>query len=191
MRTFLLVLGCLVACFSTAQAESWYVKGSAGANFIDGGDKFDIEPGYFVGGSLGYRFSRFFRLEGEGAYRRNELNKIVLESVELPTNSSIRTWTAMGNAFIDLPLCSFIFPYIGGGVGAIWVRSAGEFHTPDNPDLYALRYRIADNRFGYQGIGGLGLALGESGAITVDYRYLNGEDTRANHTIGMSLLVQF
>lgn len=191
MRKFLCVISCMMACFSTAQAGSWYVRGSGGANFIDGGENFDIAPGYYVGGSLGYRFSRFFRLEGEGAYRHNKLNKLVVETVEIPVNAPLRTWSAMGNAFVDLPCCSFLFPYIGGGVGALWIRSADEFPVQSGSNTYLLRYRIADNRFGYQGIAGLGVPFGQWGAITADYRYLNGEDTRANHTVGMSLILQF
>lgn len=103
----------------------------------------------------------------------------------------IRTWTAMGNAFVDLPCHSFLFPFIGGGIGALWVNSTGKIFVGNEIEGYVLKCKIADHCFAYQGIAGLGVPLGQWGALTVDYRYLNGEDSPANHSVGMSLMCQF
>lgn len=195
MRQFLFLLSCLVVYFSTAHAGSWYVKASGGANFIENGKDFDTDVGDFIGGSLGYRFSRFVRLEAEGVYRHNNLTDIVVENEKLTFFTPIKTWTAMSNVFVDFPCCSFVFPYVGGGAGALWARGINRIKMTvvynQDLDFEVLTCKIAGDCFAYQGIAGMGVPLGQWGALTVEYRYLNGMEIRTNHGVGMSLMCQF
>lgn len=203
-KKFLFFLGCLMTSFSTIQAGQWYVKGAGGVNFIEketveinsSGYRVEvaINPGYYVAGFLGYRLSKFFRLETEGAYRNNIFNKFIFnEEFELPFNSPIHTWGAMGNAFMDFPCAEILFPYLGGGIGAQWVRSRGTCLAQDieSNEIHQFEYQIRHNGFAYQGIVGIGVELGIKGGLTIDYRYLNGVDTKANHTLAMSFIHHF
>lgn len=191
MRKFLLILGCLLPYASSVEAGLWYIKGSGGVNFINAEGSAEINPGYYVAGSLGYRFSPFFRIEAEGAYRHNNLHKLIYDTLEIPFDTPIHTSAAMGNLFLDFPCFEVLFPYIGGGIGAQWVRSHGTCYAEDEDNIYVLKYRIKHNGFAYQVIAGIGVELGIRNKLIVDYRYLNGVDALANHTLAMSLMHDF
>lgn len=118
--------------------------------------KYDDGWGAFA--AAGYQFD-FFRLEGEAAYRRNDIDDIA----ELEVDGKTEAMSAMLNGYLDFAKLPFR-PFIGVGAGAARVEAdldeVGDEH---------------DTVFAYQGIAGLSfgeLPLG----FDVGYRYFATED---------------
>lgn len=87
----------------------------------------DYRMGFGIAGTLGYRFSPYFRAEAELAYRRAKLEEINGRDSALfltagQTGHPIRESHAMMlNGFFDLDNSSFFTPYVGGGVGVSYI----------------------------------------------------------------------
>ncbi len=111
-----------------------YIGAGAGYNLPEnaplasGGE---LEPhGGFVGvGSAGYALGNGFRFELEGNFRHADLGRT---TSAFSTSGSLQTYGVMVNALFDMDVgASWIYPYIGGGVGYAWSNlSARSAFTP-------------------------------------------------------------
>ncbi len=138
MKNFLFLLTAFIALTATQVRadECLYAGVFGGANWLDvsksghrndsrGGAKADFDVGYLIGGSIGYRWCGGLRLEGEIAYRSNEIKNAHFrriwsdsssERVKLKGHSHVTTY--MANVLYDWPFeCSPFKVYVGGGIG--------------------------------------------------------------------------
>lgn len=132
------------------QASGWYLRGDVGysfnklrgAHYYQGGpggyladfETAKIKDSYLVGAGVGYQFNNYFRSDltfdymGKSDFRGStsgfcgggpQGNQTRCVSTDL---SSLRAYTLMANAYVDLGTYGRITPYVGGGVGASYVK---------------------------------------------------------------------
>lgn len=167
MKRFAALIGAaMLACTAgAAQAQNWYVGGYGGLNFTHDGDAnvnervtYDIGVGF--GGILGYAMGNGLRLEGEIAYRWNDIDTID----GVPSGAELSSWAFMGNALYDINTQTSLTPHIGGGLGI--ARATVE--------TGGLEFR--DTVLAAQFIAGADYNVAPDLTLTVDYRLFFTED---------------
>jgi len=149
-----------------AQAiDGWYgrvdvgysIDGQVDLSAFDGEEEIsgtaDLDNDWMADAGIGYAFQNGFRLEGEIAYRTND--------VGAPATGSVDAWSAMLNGFYDFNRGGSIQPYIGAGIGYARV-------TPDGTD--------DDSNVAFQGLAGLGFAVSDRLMFDIGYRYFRVND---------------
>ena len=159
------------------------------------GIKLDFDTGYALSGALGYRFANGFRVEGEVAYRRNNVDKVSLtvSGVGLPgdVDDHLTNLGFMVNAYQDLQTESGVIPYLGIGLGFNRVGMG----AIDSMYLSADH----DTVFAYAAMAGVSVPVAESTSLSVEYKYLGTEDPcldetdfeYESHTFGAKLSYSF
>ncbi len=137
--------------------------------------------GGFAGlGSIGYGFGNGWRLEAEGSARLNKLGH--LNGTAFPTSSSgsLNTYALMANAFYDLDVRSpWIYPYIGGGIGAAWNTASSLQASSSNP-LFGFNSSNSAAGFAVQAIAGVSFPVYNTPGLsfTAEYRLFSMPITR-------------
>ena len=165
-----LVFICIAQLGSSAFAQNTnqggYISGHIGGNsrpdaqttiFGFGPGDLTFDPGFVLGGAIGYDFGNNVRLEGEIAYRSNDVDGVVGGSWNFSGLSF------MGNGYYDINLNSPLKPYLGGGVGFALFRSEIEVFGATSGD--------DDTLLAYQLMAGLGYDINPKATITLGYRY--------------------
>ena len=139
---------------------------------------FESVRGPVLGAAIGYGFSNNFRLEGEIAYQKNDLDKTNSKDgdIELYGNSS--STTLLLNGYYDFKNRSAFTPFIGGGIGIATVK-VNNF-GPGNID-------DKDGAPAYQATAGIGYALSRQITLELRYRYfwtsdLTFDDAKATYS---------
>jgi outer membrane protein OmpA-like peptidoglycan-associated protein/opacity protein-like surface antigen len=122
--------------------------------------------------SLGYGFSNGLRIEAEGSFRENSLDRAtVFGAVASQIGGHARSYGAMGNVLYDFNTPGWsVTPYLGLGLGYVWHEYDGLRGT-----FGRVRAGIddTDGSFAYQAMAGLSMDLGIAGlALTAEYRFL-------------------
>jgi len=148
--------------------EGWYARVDAGYSVdgalkVSGGD-LDFDNDWSGHAGLGYAFQNGFRLEGEGAYRQNDLSDIA---------GDVNATAAMANLYYDFNRDGAIQPYVGVGVGVAKIdvngAAAGLVSFDDNDTVAA-----------YQGMAGVAIPLSERLDLDVGYRYFKAPEGSFN-----------
>jgi outer membrane protein OmpA-like peptidoglycan-associated protein len=176
----------IIAAASTASAQDTrpreqdivmprglYLGFGGGANFMEDNDvrfgavdsktKYDVGPSGLA--SIGYGFPFGLRLELEGGYRSNGVDKVDGASGD----GSMEIGSAMLNAIYDVPLPTFgipVIPHVGAGVGYahLWNRS-----LPHGPGGATVKGQ--DDTIAFQGIAGVDYVVTPQLVAGLDYRY--------------------
>ncbi|WP_185961296.1 OmpA family protein [Telmatospirillum sp. J64-1] len=160
----------------------WYMGAQWGANWLreqdlrtPAGDlSTDYDLGWGVLGQVGYDFGPLgfgrLRSEGELGWRQNGVDKLEGTSA----SGDINALSLMANLYYDIPTGTALTPYIGAGLGGVYVDVDGV----STPTLGPANHNSW--KLGYQGIAGLAYALNENLSIKGDYRYFATEDVRFN-----------
>jgi len=91
------------------------------SSFAGSGFQLERNGGFAGLGSLGYAFGNGFRLELEGNYRQSGLNGLSGSTTSTSGSGSLNSYGLMGNVLFDMDIGrSWLYPYIGGGVGYGW-----------------------------------------------------------------------
>jgi OmpA-OmpF porin, OOP family len=129
-----------------------------------------FKTGFNAGARAGYQWGPW-RLEGEFAYRRNDVrgeHDVSAHPLSGPPHSITgdrHAYAEMANLIYDVALAWPVTPHIGGGIGAAQVgRNV-------NPGGGLLGEHSSDTVFAYQGIAGLRYLITPSVAFDLDYRY--------------------
>lgn len=191
-----------------AQGNSWYASILGGANFISGGDvegtaivpgavgpfSIDVDPGFVVGGAMGYTFPFGLSVEGELAFRRNGVdtlfdpkNNIGLGAPLVVVDGSIYTFSVMANAIYGFDLGNKflggkVTPFLGFGIGLALVTA----------DVSATAIGISgsvtddsDLAFAYQLIVGASYALTPKISVAAEYRLFGLTGTSFDGNVGV------
>jgi opacity protein-like surface antigen len=146
--------------------NTWLAEASVGCSF--GGSR-----GWRIEGVLGYHGKR--DLIGEPGYFEVTNPGPVVDpyggSAD-PMHSSIKTYTAMINAYRDLGNFGGFVPYVGAGVGIAYNMMDGVYFT-GNPNLTNTIHGKNDISLAWALMAGVGYQLSERTIIDVGYRYLN------------------
>lgn len=200
-KIFLVVISMFVTASAFANLFSChniYIDGFGGLNFLqsqkENGMKVKLNTGYAVGGALGYRFSRFFRIEGEAAYRLNTFDEVVVQNMHFSASGDFKKVTAMANGIVELPFFGNWFtPYCGIGFGKGWDKQNFTLDPITTSEGTFVFEEIVsrDRGFVYQGIVGVTHCVGPNLQAGLEYRFLDGSCTQANHTANLNLRIYF
>ena len=133
--------------------------------------------GVAVVGSLGWGFGNGLRLEMEGHFRQNDVEKISGFAGAQGANRADgyqRIYGFMANALYDfeIPGLPWVTPYIGGGIGYAWREWSG-VSSATGAFSGVIRSAGTEAGIAWQAIGGAALPIpGVPGlAATMEYRY--------------------
>ncbi len=130
-------------------------------------DTLSTDPGLGLAAVAGYRTGTGLRLEGELAYRRNDLDQISLEGLgTAAVNGDVTALAVMGNLLYDFATGVAVTPYLGLGLG--FARIA-----VDSMDLGA---DDSDTVFAYQLKAGLSVPVSPTLALVGGYTYFATSD---------------
>lgn len=172
---------CEVPCCSST---NFYVKGTAGSNWLDSKYGTDYNTGYLLSGAVGYRFCFGARLEGEYAYRNNNFKHFYYS-----VNARMRSSALMVNAIYDIPLASCmdtcgITPFIGAGIGCDFYRFS--------LNTYNYSESAKANRFAWQILAGLDYPLNDCLDATVEYKFNKATSTNLyNNSLAFGVTYKF
>ena len=144
-------------------------------------NRLSYSTGYVGLGSIGWGFGNGVRLEVEGSYRSNDVNKGAF-FLGLKPSGQEEKYGAMGNVLFDLDIGSpYVFPYLGAGAGWQWAhqQSTVSSTTPSflpgiAPAMFTRHLGGTQGSFAYQAIAGAAFPIpGVVGlSATAEYRYL-------------------
>lgn len=171
----------ILAAISAPSAEAiegWYGRVDAGYS-VDGeiedlGVDFDLEEDWMADVGVGYAMTNGFRLEGELAYRNNDVD-IIDEEAEV--------WSAMANLFYDFNRGGGFEPYVGVGLGYASIDFLGD----------------DDENWAWQATAGVGIPINDRVTFDVGYRYFQipefdvggGDSEYTNQAVTLGLRFQF
>ncbi|HSW11701.1 MAG TPA: OmpA family protein [Solimonas sp.] len=127
-----------------------------------------FDGGLGVEGAIGYLFDGGFRPELALSYAESDIDEISVQTNSGTASSSpdgkLMSYRAMANAWFDMDFGSAFVPYIGAGAG-----------------FQKAKLDIADSSgessgFVYQAGAGLGFLVNDKTTLSVDYRYIVGDD---------------
>lgn len=183
--------------------SGWYIRADAGYAFsseTDGsfrsydahtnqyGDDFryssiKLDDSYSVGAGVGYRFAEHFRTDLAVDYYNFDVKGSSAcaysygGDCRFNDTSDADIWTAMANAYVDLPYFGPITPYFGAGIGFANV-SYGDMKNEvcsnvcGDPNNYVGVHQGEDSwRFATALMAGASIDLTHSLALDVGYRY--------------------
>lgn len=169
----MVVAAVFMATSAQAADGKLYFSASGGLSLTDDldfpGINISFDPGYNIGGALGYDLGQF-RVEGEIRYSSVDLDEV--NGIPSTISADLSAFTFMANGYYDHEINnSPLTPYLGLGIG--WVNSeldAGALGSSDEDD------------FGYQFMVGLGFDITPDAMLTAEYRYLGIADSDAPDT---------
>ncbi len=145
-----------------------------------GGDDEDSNFGFGLAFGNDFSFSTSYpvRLEAEYIYHGdNSFSKgpSLIDGTRVAKQSyNVKAHTLMVNAFYDINLDTFLTPYIGGGLGASYLKSSYKAHSQvgANPSMGASASGNTWN-FAWNIGGGVSYAFDNTMALDVGYRYFD------------------
>lgn len=159
--------------------DGWYSSLFGGYAYIPGNvstthndiiyNNVNYRPGYFGGGSLGYK-SRPLRYEAEVTYFNANLKQF--SQNDIPQNDVggyNNAISGMANVYYDFPgILTCLEPFLGVGIGYAWINANLNNLSATDPS----RFRITSSAFAYQGMAGISYNFAENYSIYTNYRYL-------------------
>ncbi|MGH7154208.1 MAG: OmpA family protein [Acetobacteraceae bacterium] len=125
-------------------------------------------------GSIGWGFGNGLRLEVEGNFLRNSIDKLGRTPFPTSADGHISRYGVLANALFDLDIGNrYIFPYLGVGAGYMWTNFDGGFTQPGGP--FSFNSSETTGRFAWQAIVGLSFPVPNMPglSITADYRFMD------------------
>lgn len=153
-------------------------------------DDFSLKGGANYGVGVGYRFNEMLRTDLTLDYFRAGMNgrtpcpsyiksgkglNPVEDNCSYEDNSTANVWTAMANAYVDLPkIGNVLTPYLGAGIGAAYVKYDNwNTHEVCAGCDYASEKEGLDSwRFAMGLMAGVSYDLTDQLKLDVGYRYL-------------------
>ena len=172
MKRFVLVLAMVLFVAPIAYADGFYVSINGGissladSDIYDGYDRGEIsyDAGFTVLGSIGYALQNV-RLEIEGGYRKNDIDKAVVYGIGSgPIPGEIESKSIMGNFIYEFLPDKQVRPFVGGGIGIAKLEAQ------------IANYYMDDTVFAGQFILGIGFMVDKNVSLTVQYRAFVTED---------------
>lgn len=211
-NTVLIFASFLIFCSANAQPEEWcdqnfccyqdnsnchdrnfYATISGGVNFLQNtrinGNKTTYQTGYIVGGAFGYHWCNGFSVEGEYAYRKNNISNIHFFQQGSSKSGHLHTSSLMANLLWNMPLSSWgmtwcgIQPYIGAGIG--YDRQC--MHSSNSRVVFNQKW----NHFSWQVMAGLSYPIFCDTDLIFDYKFHQGGCDFNNHAFVIGLTYRF
>lgn len=129
---------------AVASATGWYLRGDVGyafndlrgARYFQGSndnlvsfDKADIDDSWTLGGGVGYQVTDYFRTDLTFDYMfDSDFHGSTSGSCGVSTActsrdvASMRAYSLLANAYVDLGTYGYVTPYVGAGIGGTYVK---------------------------------------------------------------------
>jgi opacity protein-like surface antigen len=178
LRHVLPITALLVSGPALAQPDTgFYLEGNLGYSLPDSVDvsvdrvdgELELDDAFVFGGAAGYKFP-WFRLEANVSYRRNDVDKVKAGGADTGGDGDVESLVGLVNAYLDLDLDLPVRPFVGGGIGAAYLKVDAGDNSPIDVDDDA-------GAFAWNLLAGVGYDVTESVALTATYRYLRLEGT--------------
>ena len=174
----------------------WYARIDGGyrANNLSNGQALGIpfatteyQNSGTIGGGVGYKWNWF---RGDITFDYGNAPKFVGNTyasplVNAPFNvtAKLATYTTLANAYIDMGTWWGFTPYVGGGIGATYLKPTGFALTDTTGTTYSTIGTGAKWTFSWAAMAGVSYAFSPAFLIDASYRYLSlGE---ARNTVSM------
>jgi len=164
----LMIASVFMATSAQAANGKVYFSVNAGLTLTDDMDvpglNLSFDPGYNVGGAVGYDFGKF-RAEGEITYRSSDLD--TANGAAVTVDSDVSALSFMANGYYDHEMGnSPLTPYVGFGMGVV------------DSDLNVTGTSVgSETNFAYQFMLGLGYGITPNVVMTGGYRYFGVADS--------------
>ncbi|WP_319525710.1 outer membrane beta-barrel protein [uncultured Desulfosarcina sp.] len=183
---FVAVLICLMVLagnYSIASAtEGLYIGIQGGINNMDDTKTKDSEgemdSGYAISGFVGYDFG-YFRVEGEVAYRENDIDKITILGFDTVSSGDVTAASFILNGYLDVQNRTPFTPYIGAGIGCNYFEYNG---TAIYHSLTTIKYDDSETVLAYQLSAGITWDVTKALALDLSYKYLKSDDIEVSGT---------
>lgn len=160
-------LGCLIPGDVTGGG------GGTSEFLFDGGTAFSL--------AVGRQFRNGVRSDLSLDWLRNDIDAVrAADGTETGSDTDLDAVGLLLNLWYDFALGRNFMPYVGGGMGARWLELTGGNGGS-----------VDDTVFGYQLGAGLGWALSDRLALSLDYRYMDGDDPQFKADDGATLDSEF
>jgi hypothetical protein len=154
--------------FAMYKPEGYTVRVFGGYNSVKmsghPSSKVKISNGEILGGAIGYRFSPTVRIEGEIAYRQNEVHSMRLhgktKNLIVPLKGDIISVSYIGHMMFEPNLFWLFRPYFGAGLGAVCENGDWQVVVIED-SLWIDIVPYERTAFAYQLTGGLRLPVGQ------------------------------
>jgi OmpA-OmpF porin, OOP family len=167
--------------------QGLYVGGGIGANLaqdprVSAGTVFggmshiQESPGAVGEASIGYGLGWGPRIELEGDFARNSIQKLSGTTFPTKADGSVRTWGVMLNALYDFDLGAlgfpWVYPYVGAGAGYQWTNLHNASFTGTG---FRFGTDWTSGAFAMQGIIGAAMPIQSVPGLsaTLDYRFMD------------------
>ncbi len=168
------------AGLNLSQTTALEARSTLGAQFDSFGvgrrGNIGFEPGWVALGALGWGFGNGWRVEVEGNYRENDVDRMsgfAGTGIGGDASGTQRIYGVMGNALYDfrLPWFAWAQPYIGVGLGYTWRQWSS---VATNTNAGQLTTSGTGGNFTWQAILGTSIPVQAVPglAMTAEYRYL-------------------
>jgi outer membrane protein OmpA-like peptidoglycan-associated protein len=146
-----------------------------------GSRNLNLDGGIIGVGSIGYGLGNGLRLEIEGAYRKNQFNRLKGGARNVGAGGDEMKYSGMFNVLYDFDLSSMglpipLMPYVGVGAGYTWAqdKNARLYGTGVGIGPFQYRSNDADGAFSYQAIIGTAVPIAAVPglALTFEYRFM-------------------
>lgn len=165
------------ASASSSGVESYklYVKLGGGYNHTNRSE-YTVRQATFTDsagatGAIGLQLNENFRVEGEMAYRTNQVDyfKNANGTYASASGGDISSMAFMANGYYDFSTDSGIKPYIGAGIGMAQVDAEFE-------NFGAVLESTSEVLFAYQGIVGSNFEISDNFGLFLEYKYFATSD---------------
>jgi opacity protein-like surface antigen len=162
-------------------------------------DQIDLKDTFFIGGGFGYQWNSWLRFDATAEYRADVKFKAAGSYVNFPAPALGRAFdlydgdhsaiVVMANGYIDLGTWMCLTPFIGGGIGAAYHRTAALSDIGINSDglgASAFGYAQTDRTnwsLAWQLTAGVAYSVNNNFKVEMAYRYLNMGDAQTAEII--------
>jgi outer membrane protein OmpA-like peptidoglycan-associated protein len=179
----------LLAAAPAHADDGWYFSAGTGINYVPdlkvsntlakaNPAKVESGLGMTITGAGGYAFGPV-RVEGEFGWRNNGIDKVTTPALGKASGTGeLEPLSFMANAYYDIGTGTRWTPYIGGGIGAVYLNGKIE-------EAGTTLTEMGRTAFGYQGIGGVAYKVNDALSLKGEYRYLATVDTEMPNEPGV------
>ncbi len=142
---------------------------------VSGEVKFD--PGFAVGGAVGYRFEEWLRVEVNLSYRQADIDKLTALGYTLRGAGDASAFATLANLYIDFKPRSPVTPYVGAGIGV------ANIDVDSNSSANVLIVNDDSTEFAWNVMAGAAWSVTDDVVLSLGYRYLGTTDAKLDFTV--------
>jgi OOP family OmpA-OmpF porin len=130
----------------------------------------EFDPGFAVGGAIGYRFEEWLRAEVNLSYRQADIDKLTALGYTLAGAGDAGAFTTLVNLYVDFKPRWPVTPYVGAGIGVALI----DVDSDDAANV--LIVNDDSTEFAWNVMAGAAWSVTDNVDLTLGYRYLSTKD---------------